>query len=61
MNNLKDKATADFNSQFPPAISKTNPKTIKSRFPKKVNFRAKIMEDPLTKEGSLKKKNYKNS
>ncbi len=61
MNNRKDKATADFNNQFPPAISKTNPRTIKSRFPKKVNFRAKIMEDPLTKDGSFKNKNYKYS
>ena len=32
---LRDNATADFNNQFPPAINSTNPKTIKSKFPKK--------------------------
>ena len=61
INMRKDKATADFNNQFPPAISSVNPKTIKSRFPKKVNFRIKIMQDLLNKEGSFKNKNYKNS
>ena len=34
----KDKATADFNNQFPPAMSRTSPKTMKSKFPKEYNF-----------------------
>ena len=38
MNNRKDKATADFNNQLPPAIRRVNPKTIKSRFPKNTVF-----------------------
>jgi hypothetical protein len=48
--NLRESATADFNNQFPPAISNTRPRTIKSKFSKEYEFVANIYEDLLMVE-----------
>lgn len=48
MANLKESATADFNSQLPPAINKTSPKSIKKKSPNPVNFGVNIDQDFMT-------------